>query len=299
MKIYKAFFRIFTFVSLLLIMACSSSKLQPTQYITTLTASTLATSASANPPIDLRWTQYPPVPTITFELQDKMYELLKNNGGCELPCFLGVTPGHTLWTDAKPFLELFSITKIIKPDQVASTEMYTVYNVQVQTSKDISLLMNIRLDVDSNNLVQYIIFDADIRRGKSVEYRDTHLSRYSLHEILQRHGVPDAIYMTPIRQNIYSMHIVYENIKITISFTGRATQNLDGGYTVCPNLGDGGIGSIKLAISNPSNPIDVRSLVGYPFWNETPLLEKVSGVSKKYFYQLLIGDQQSACFETK
>lgn len=284
-------------------MACSSSELQLTQYSTTPTANIAVVAASASPTIHLDngkwWTPPPPVPTITLELQDRLYELLKNNGGCELPCFLGITPEKTLWIDTKMFLELFSVSKSIQSDPIASTQMYTAYHAQIQTSKDISLLMNISLEVDNNSLVQHIVFDADTRQGNSIEYSDTHLSRYTLREIFQRHGSPDVIYMTPIKQDIYSMHVVYENIKMAISFTGRAKENLDGGYTVCPNLGDGDVGSIKIVTAGPSDPIDVKSLVGYPFWEGTPTFEEVSGVSQNYFYQLLIGDQQPACFEIR
>lgn len=35
-------------------------------------------------------------------------ELVKNNGGCEFPCFWGIVPGETTWESAQQFLETFS-----------------------------------------------------------------------------------------------------------------------------------------------------------------------------------------------
>jgi hypothetical protein len=50
-----------------------------------------------------------PVPTLNKEKANQVVrELLKNNGGCILPCWFGVTPGVTPWTEARKIFESFS-----------------------------------------------------------------------------------------------------------------------------------------------------------------------------------------------
>jgi len=51
-----------------------------------------------------------PRATLTPEETRKLVqELLENNGGCELPCWWGITPGKTTWAEARIFLEGFSV----------------------------------------------------------------------------------------------------------------------------------------------------------------------------------------------
>ena len=50
----------------------------------------------------LTWT---PLPTLSAEAAHaKIKELLKTNGGCELPCWWGIIPGKTAWPEALHFL---------------------------------------------------------------------------------------------------------------------------------------------------------------------------------------------------
>ena len=43
------------------------------------------------------------------ETRNAVLELLKNNKGCKLPCFLGITPGQTSWNEAHEFLKTLSV----------------------------------------------------------------------------------------------------------------------------------------------------------------------------------------------
>jgi hypothetical protein len=104
----------------LLLAGCSNT--------TTLTA-TLEASATGAVSTQITVTPsmtgtYPPEPTITLtplpptwtpqptlnsrEAQKLLSNLLKDNGGCKLPCFWGITPGETTWQEANNFLETFT-----------------------------------------------------------------------------------------------------------------------------------------------------------------------------------------------
>jgi hypothetical protein len=44
-------------------------------------------------------------PTMSVEeAKDVVRALIANNGGCDLPCWWGITPGDTLWSDVEPYL---------------------------------------------------------------------------------------------------------------------------------------------------------------------------------------------------
>lgn len=236
-------------------------------------------------------------PTLANDVQDRLYGLLKNNGGCELPCFLGIKPGATSWSETKSFMDDFSISKPINLDNKASTETLNVYHVQIITNKEVVMMLNIRFDVDANNLVQHIILKMETRGDDgSFLTDDQRLSRYSLYEIFRRHGVPDVVVITPVIKGIYSMHIVYENLKMVVGLTGRAKEIPNGRYSLCPNLGEGNIGSATIALANSSDSTDVRSLFDYPFYDSEFPLENLTNLSVQRFYELIL-QEKPACFD--
>jgi hypothetical protein len=240
-----------------------------------------------------------PFPTLASNLQSQFYEDLRSNRGCELPCLLGIIPGATSWLDAKSFLEAYSLNKPVESDQAASSQDHVVYFVQIQTSIDISLIMRLRLVVGENGLVQYINFDATSSREGSYVENDQHLSKYSLREVFRRHGLPNSIFMKPIKRGVYTLHIVYDELKMVIGLTGQATRISGGEYEVCPNLGDGNPLSLTVGLAAPSDPIDTKNLLDYPFYESELSLEDVTGLGIDQFYTLMSSSESPACFRAK
>lgn len=237
------------------------------------------------------------IPTMSVDGQLQLYDLFKNNNGCELPCFLGIMPGETSWQDAQPFLEELTPKKPIAPDIVASTSTIRVYITTILTNHDVSLHGDIQANVDTDNVVQQIIFWVEITRDHKTETRDKHLTWYSLSGILKRYGSPDAIYLYYTNDSLgYSLDIVYAEKKFIIEYGGEANLDANGNLIVCPNLGDGNVSNIKLVVANPSDPIDIKTLMGYPFWDGTTQIEEATQMSMDDFYHLMTSNQQSACF---
>jgi hypothetical protein len=77
----------------------------PTSSFTPTLPPWLAPRITSTPP----WT---PVPTLPEEeALEKLLEIYRNNGGCELPCVWGVTPGQTTWAEVRDrFSPLGSMT---------------------------------------------------------------------------------------------------------------------------------------------------------------------------------------------
>jgi hypothetical protein len=237
-------------------------------------------------------------PTLTYDLQNEFYGILESNGNCKLPCFLNIEPGKTTLNDARAILQEFSINRPSGYDSNIDGIAYKLYSYSIETNKEIDLRVNTKLFVDENNLVRYVVVNMSVYRNNELVGDDLHLLRYSLREVFQKNGVPDAIYVSPVKKGVYPIYIVYGKDKIVIGLSGRAKEVLHDKYKICPNFGDGDVSEIQLFLSSPSNSKDVKTLVGYPFYENMVQLEKEIGLNTNDFYNLMRSDQRPACFQT-
>jgi hypothetical protein len=82
----------------------------PTSIITstetpkTLISQTFAVTKSPTPLVT--WTPRPTLPKA--QAQAYALKMIKTNGGCQLPCWLGITPGKTTWDEANAYLTTFA-----------------------------------------------------------------------------------------------------------------------------------------------------------------------------------------------
>lgn len=285
----------------LVVIGCQTQPLQtsiqPPQ-INTPIETTLTESFITKPALEPTQIRIPK-PTLTYERQKEFFELLRTNGNCNLPCFWGIMPGKTLWEDANSFLEPFSYNAPITVDNFRSTPAITAYDVAISTTMDIDLTMVVNVDVNRDGVVKDIIMRTEIFKDGYLGVDDKHMIWYSLSEIFRRLGVPDQIYFYLGSRGDYSFDVVYEAVKAVIEITGQAKQSVNGNYRVCPNFGDGDIAYLKIAVVGPSDALDVKTLIGYPFWKGTPPFEEVAGLSVNDFYKLLTDEQQPVCFEIK
>lgn len=90
---------------------------QPTQTHTLIPAN----SPTPSPTISKDW--FTPVPTEM--VQSTILDLYKTNAGCRLPCWWGITPGLTSWTEAE--LRLRPLAFTIKASDYNAQMYYTVY----------------------------------------------------------------------------------------------------------------------------------------------------------------------------
>jgi hypothetical protein len=144
--------------------------------IVTETASvTPITTATAVPPT------LTPAPTLTTrQAQEMVLDLLKNNAGCELPCYWGITPGETTWQDALIYLASFS-------ERFEGGN----YDVTASDGNELSYLAfeirNTIPEYDEPVLSDYIekngIIDSISVPGIGTELR------YQVHQVLNRYGV--------------------------------------------------------------------------------------------------------------
>jgi hypothetical protein len=202
----------------------------------------------------------PSPPTLAFEIQDQLYDALQTNGGCELPCFLGVQPGKTSIQGAFDIFEPYKRGSIL-PFTFWGMPPIDGYSIFVDTSKDTTLDFSLDL-MASSGIVQGVIvgFHAPVRydvdKNRREDLTDRHLERYGILDLFRHHGIPDEIYITPPHTQdtiaAYGIDVIYNHSQIMGMYSGIAKLDKNGIYELCPSIGDGQVGGFMLIVAAPS-----------------------------------------------
>jgi hypothetical protein len=121
-----------------------------------------------------------PLPTLSSdEALEYVGELFHTNKGCTLPCWWGITPGQTLWADARRFLAQFAMFN--KRDE---TKPQFSMDILVPTPKDISPIW----------MAQYY----KIKDGKveTIRVEIGVVPEYTLSTFLATYGPPGEIWVS-------------------------------------------------------------------------------------------------------
>jgi hypothetical protein len=199
------------------------------------------------------------VPTLALEKQQEFYEFLAQNGGCELPCLWGITPGETLLDDAFETILRFVVNPNFATYQVRGIEPRNAYSHNVTVISPVYLDNSLNIDSKGQSTVRGLrISTFSTKDGYSVFLQKEHFEKYSLLYVLERFGVPDAIYMDPPKapriQDVYSLYVFYEAQKIYIDYYGAAEEFEDGMYQICPNIGDKNILDLQIVVADSNDP---------------------------------------------
>lgn len=202
---------IFIILIAILLAACGPFTLVPVATRTFYTT----TTPSLTPTVT--WT---PLPTLSArQARVKINELLGTNGGCELPCWWGITPGETSWHDASRFLKTFSTVKsgnefgITRPNND-----YTYHFAYFQVLPEFGTLNH-----------SYVVKDDVVTRIYAYVH-DWSPFLY-LSNILTEYGPPDGVFLTTYRYELngarpYLVYFVYEKLGLLLEYSGGVTKNI-------------------------------------------------------------------------
>jgi hypothetical protein len=237
-----------------------------------------------------------PAPTLTVEEESEfLRELMATNGGCELPCWWGIMPGETKVETAREQLVAMGASWL--EDNYASIGVNWGLSIQFEVSGGLVQSMNIGSSYTSG------VID---RESFTEGWR-----RYSLMEMLNRHGVPTRVLVClPFRADpgsgpSYHLLVFYENLGIEIEYRGGAEQ-LDGRrYRACPDLEE--IREIGLFLYQPDQvgdvverilpPESVSYMAGPDGVYELISWQQTAGSSLESFYETFSAQEERACFE--
>ena len=154
----------------------------------TLTLTYTPKPESTNIPISSTLT---PPPTLSnAEFKKLVTELLLHNADCQYPCWWGIVPGETTWSQAYHFLESF--VEVMPPPESSTNSNgewseYLTYSVKYP-------LMNKRgkggfTVTVKNDQISIIFVGVDLTKQNSL-----------LHQVLTNYGSPDKIYLQTFKK---------------------------------------------------------------------------------------------------
>lgn len=230
-------------------------------------------------------TESTPLPTLSSDgAREMVKELLENNAGCRLPCWWGIIPGKTRWTDARSFLESFAL--YVGETGGVRVPLPTSYS-------DANYLEHgyfIR-----NGIVEYIrVFNFNLAPN------------YYLPKFLETYGVPEEIYIRTFAQEEmgiqnFTVDLFYQNFGVLIEYsTGEPLREIDDKLQNCliktmnsPFIFLWSPDVLKLSFQDAKQKfLDITNLP-----EPKPLLE-ATGMNVDTFYETFKDPDTNGCLET-
>jgi len=261
----------------------------------------------------------PDTPALSPAAEDALLvELLETGGGCDLPCWWGITPGATSWADAQRHFLSYG-KSIVRWE----AEVGTAHQVALFGQHD---------PYPFGYVVRHLVYERDGEvvllgvLGHSLGYapwwsvRPTQWSpserfvqdwaRYRLDQVLARLGRPSQVLLHywPYAGESYSIALLYDDLGVLVEYIGvvegegGSGGELEQAY-LCP--GGGRVSDINMWVLAPGREWTLRDVFsreggGYyirPHYMVVPTLEEAAGVSVEQFYQAYLDAQAGVCLE--
>lgn len=228
-----------------------------------------------------------PVPTRTAD-EERAYvrEMLTTNGGCELPCWWGITPGETTWRTVQDQFGLYYGQGQARPDGTVHHEGPT-YGLSPGRFFDYYVKCTF---VEKHGIVQSIQVVGSLR-GDTSEHLAQDWSRYSLDQILARYGVPSQVAVSPatMEKDYYRLYVFYDDLGIGIRYLGpvfRAGESA----RICFSFEH-----ITLWLQSPDSSTPLHQSVAPDEWSMVTSIEQAAGMSVEGFREAF--RQPGSCLE--
>jgi len=171
-------------------------------------------------------------------------ELLQTNGGCSLPCWWGIEPGKTSYTNAfDQFSPLTTYIYVKKNDENGSLDAEFQFPVpETNSSREFS----IRFTVEKGIVQQIEVNPGTVRR-------------FTFSQVLNDYGVPGEVWIEglidPTSNNPFTLFLYYPGLGIEVTYWVDAVVQGDN-LLVCP-------GSIPPTILVLWKPDGVEDFIGF------------------------------------
>ena len=234
-----------------------------------------------------------PIPTIPIpEREGYVFDLIRQ---CQLPCFMGITPGETSWQFT---LDLFA--------PIGKSSSYTS---EQDKSKDYVF----GAYIDENTIVPYMlmrVFDKDrvvskifIRTQDNKSIHDA-FQMYSLESTLAQYGPPSDVLLRlppgrsePNAPLYYSLWVVYDEFNFAVNYEGPAEQKGDKIH-ICPSYNN--IASLMIFVQSPTSDTtigaDIEATTGISVLDHLTLENAANITIDEFYFQMRAN--QTYCLET-
>ncbi|MCP4541055.1 MAG: hypothetical protein GY832_28295 [Chloroflexi bacterium] len=224
-------------------------------------------------------------PLLTSEEDAQLVEMLQTNGGCELPCWWGITPGTTSVEDAQNVFLSFE-KPIIVYERSLGIE-YEVGTFERYESALVDYFVEHSLGTE-DDVVSYISVSATPPGWSSYsQYMAQDWQRYTLAAIMTRLGPPSRIrlfYEHPNCGQTYRLGIMYDDLGVLASYSG-VLQREEDSVSVCPRIDD--LIGMSMFLATPSQVADAG--LDTRGWNPD--------IDANDFYQTYLDHNTTACLE--
>lgn len=182
---------------------------------------TSTSSPSLTPtPFWTTWTIEAPLPVSTA--QAKVEEMLKTNGGCELPCWWGVEPGKTKFSSF--VIDFSSLTSLIAIKEIDDKQSL-IAEIKFPVSEMVSTTyLTHRYEVQNN-----IIWKLEVEPGD--------IDKYVFNQLLQDYKDPEEVWVEgiidPSNNNPYEIYAYYPSRGILVAF-GLTGTIISDRVHICP-----------------------------------------------------------------
>lgn len=260
-------------------------------------------------PVLATHTPYPPPPTSTLAPalppdQERAFVvgMLETNGGCELPCWWGITPGETDWQTVRSlFASLGKRTNDIPYSD--GTIGHGSRNFEVSHPEHLDHLEYYvaHTFVERDGRVQSVEVKCEVFRDATSEQfaRDWH--RYSLDQVLTRYGLPSQVMLElwpnpPEPYYPYRLFVFYEHLGILIEYEGPAIPGEP--FRICPVFEQ--VNYLRLWLQSPERGIPLLQLANLDPLEQAQMLplEEATGMDIQTFYETFRQAGTTACLES-
>lgn len=235
---------------------------------------------------------FTPLPTFSrSEAKQKIYNLVRDNDGCYLPCWWGITPGITSWNDAFQYLQSLTV-KISDPK---TESIYENGNKKYISEMRFGYRFSESLGgwgdiVTENQKITFIRINPDVTQHK-----------FLLHQILNDNGKPDNIYIQTdpyTLDNIppFVLVLLYSNDHFMVEYNFDS-KIISGSVYGCPR----GIAPWVYIWSSDQTvsekEIELWALGVDPYFKLRPI-NTVSDLTINTFYETFLDQNQLNCIQT-
>jgi hypothetical protein len=200
------------------------------------------------PMISPTWT---PVSTLLSDKAlAKLLSLYADNGGCELPCWWGITPGKTTWQTARE--TLFSMGSVYGPIEKEGVSLYEPEYIVPKSVDPLGYIWP----------VIWVKDDVVLAIGTNSGWIEPDFD-YSLAGFLSSLGAPDEIWLKIITDSMskpyYEMRLFYKERGIEIGATGEARIN-GNKLNLCPKEFKQGEFPPGILLWAPSDKVNFKNM---------------------------------------
>lgn len=270
----------FLLIMIVLLSGCvpGNSTLVPVQIAATLPSVTPVPPTPSSLPQPAQTMTLTPPPTLLPEqAKGAITTLLKEPMDCDAPCFWGVIPGQTTFSEAKNIFNHLGL-------QIKRTiyEGKDFYGVSYDFDSGLSVLVTLTVQ---DMVVMELRVDINPETQKTGVLREW--STYSPEALIQQYGTPSkvdfALEWGP--RSFFAMDIYFETVELIVEYTG---YEIVGGTRTMPQI-------CPLTDQFSS----VRIWMGKDPQNPPPdgvLLEEASSMTVEEFSELMKGSLDTSCF---